>query len=254
MGDGRQLAALLGHFNTFTDIKGVDDYVTNEINNYDFTFYIGFHHTNNVPNKFLNDVIHSEKTLIWMNTGFMEFSKSHNLAKIFGFIVSEFDTSTYFDYVRSSGKTFTKGELNLNIVKIFDVERVSVLADAYSSKKKIKSPHIIKLNNFYYIADSPFASATESDRYLLFADMLHDIIGEQHEESHSAILRIEDIGPLDNPSALRDIADILAKREIPFLFSVYPFYVDPSEGIRVSLIKIFLHQIMNFGMSVGTDQ
>jgi len=59
-----------------------------------------------------------------------------------------------------------------------------------------------------YIADSPFASATENDRYLLFADMLHDILHEQHEESHSALIRIEDVDPLQSPDQLRDIADI----------------------------------------------
>ena len=41
MGDGRQLAALLGHFNTNTIIKGVQDYKFGEINNYDYTFYVG---------------------------------------------------------------------------------------------------------------------------------------------------------------------------------------------------------------------
>ncbi len=235
MGDGRQLATLLGHFSTSTDIKGVDDYIPNELNNYDFTFYIGFHHNNIVPDKFLIDLNRSEKPIIWLNTGFKEYSEKYDLTKVFGFFVTELDTSTYFNYVKSSGRTFTKGEFNLNIVKISDVGRVSVLANAYSSSKRIESPYIVKSKNFYYVADSPFASATEGDRYLLFADMLHDILGEQHEESHSAILRIEDIGPLDDPTRLRDIADFLAKREIPFLISVYPFYVDPTEGIRVSL-------------------
>ena len=39
MGDGRQLAQLLGHFNTITDVIGVDDYKASSINNYDYIFY-----------------------------------------------------------------------------------------------------------------------------------------------------------------------------------------------------------------------
>ncbi len=235
MGDGRQLATLLGHFDTNVQIKGVEDYSANEINNYDFTFYIGFKAENEVPSKFLNDVIKSSKTIIWLNTGFKEFSKKYDLNKIFGFEVSKLDTITQYDLVKSGNKVFTKGEPNANIINISDKRTVSVLAYAISSKNGIEIPYIVKSNNFYYFADSPFASATETDRYLLFADMLHDILGEQHEESHRAILRIEDIGPLDNPNKLRDIADFLGDRGIPFLFGVYPFYVNPAEGIRVSL-------------------
>lgn len=235
MGDGRQLATLLGHFDTKVVIKGVDDYSVHEINYYDFTFYIGFHADNNVPSKFLNDVIKSLKTIVWINTGFIEFSKSYHLKKTYGFDVSKLDSATHFDLVKFGKKVFTKGEPNANIINISDNRNVNVLAVAISSKYDIEIPYIVKSKNLYYIADSPFASATETDRYLLFADMLHDILGEEHEESHSAILRIEDIGPLDNPNNLRDVADLLADKGIPFLFSVYPFYVDPSEGIRVSL-------------------
>jgi len=65
--------------------------------------------------------------------------------------------------------------------------------------------------------------------------MLHDILGQPHEETHSALLRIEDISPMDNPARLREIADILSSRGIPFLVGVIPFYVSPAEGIRVSL-------------------
>lgn len=235
MGDGRQLATLLGHFNTSTDIIGADEYKHNQLNNYDFIFYIGFHHKVKVPHIFSNDLLHTKKTIIWLNTGFKEFSEKQEVRQKLGFYVSELDTSSNFDYVKFFDKTFTKGEPNLNRIKIVDLKKVNIIATAYSSSRKIESPYIIKSDNFYYVGDSPFASATESDRYLLFADMLHDILGEQHEHSYSAILRIEDIGPLDDPGKLRDIADFLADRGIPFLFSVYPIYIDPYEGLRISL-------------------
>ena len=137
--------------------------------------------------------------------------------------------------VKSNNKVFTKGEPNANIIDIANRRLVSVVAVAYSTKKRKEIPYIIKSKNLMYIADSPFASATENDRYLLFADMLHDILHEQHEESHSALIRIEDVDPLQSPDQLRDIADILSARGIPFLVGVIPFYVDPEEGIRVSL-------------------
>ncbi len=235
MGDGRQLAELLGHFNTAVTVKGVNKYFPGEVNAFDYTFYIGFNPRDAVPPKFTDDVLSTGKPVIWMNTGMIEFSKRNNLRKKFGFSVSTLDSLDDFNYVKSNNKVFTKGEPNANIIEISNRRNVEVLATAYSSRKRREIPYIVRSKNFMYIADSPFASATENDRYLLFADMLHDILHEQHEESHSALIRIEDVDPLQNPDQLRDIADILSSRGIPFLVGVIPFYVDPSEGIRVSL-------------------
>jgi uncharacterized protein YdaL len=235
IGDGRQLAELLGHFNTAVTIKGVNKYNPGEVNNFDYTFYIGFNARDAVPAKFLEDVLATSKPVIWMNTGMIEFSEKYNLRKKYGFSVSTLDSLDDFDMVKSDNKVFTKGEPNANIIDISNRRLVTVVADAYSTKKRKEIPYIVKSKNLMYIADSPFASATENDRYLLFADMLHDILHEQHEESHSALIRIEDVDPLQSPDQLRDIADILSARGIPFLVGVIPFYVDPEEGIRVSL-------------------
>lgn len=234
MGDGRQLAALLGHFNTQTTIKGVNRYSTGEINGYDITFYVGFHAKNSVSSKFTSDVLHTNKQIVWLNTGFAEFSSNPEVGKKFGFRVTVLDSTSSFDGVRFSGKFFTKGEPNLNRVQIQD-RSAKVLAVASSSKTRRESPYMVQSKNLLYIADSPFASASETDRYLLFSDYLHEIIGEQHEESHSALIRIEDVGPLDDPDKLREIADKLSSLGIPFLVGVYPIHVDPGIPLRVTL-------------------
>lgn len=235
MGDARQLGALLGHFNTETTIKGVNDYKSKELNNYDYTFYIGFYVKNSVPQRFLDDVIKTDKPVIWLNTGMIEFSKSYNLKSKYGFSVSRIDSLSEFDIVRSNKKSFTKGETKNNIIDISDRKKVEVLATATSTKKRLETPYIIRSQNLLYFADCPFSYANETDRYLLFADMLHDILHEEHETSHSAILRIEDINPTDSPDKIRDVVDVLSERGIPFLIGVIPFYVNPGDGTRLSL-------------------
>ncbi|MDP4195622.1 MAG: DUF2334 domain-containing protein [Bacteroidota bacterium] len=235
MADARQLGQLMGHFNTEVTIKGVNDYKSKEINSYDNIFYIGFYVKNQVPSKFLEDVMKTEKPIVWMNTGIKEFSDKFDLKKKFGFSVSKIDSTTQYDIVKSNKKTFTKGEGKCNLVEITDKKSVDVLATAYSLKKKKEVPYIIKTKNLIYISDSPFSYATETDRYLLFADMLHDILHEYHNESHSAILRIEDINPTDDPDKIREVTDILSERGIPFLIGVIPFYVNPGDGTRLSL-------------------
>lgn len=235
MGDGRQLAQLLGHFNTITDVIGVDDYRAASFTNYDYIFYIGFYPKNPVQINFLNDIIKTNKPITWINTGFIEFSNKFNSSKLYGFKVSNLDTSSIFDFVKSNGKYFTKGEGNINLIEITDQSKVEIIATAYSSKKKKEVPYFIKSKNLIYIGDSPFAYANSTDRYLLFADYLHEILNEYHDESHTAIVRIEDVTLLDDPDKIRDITDYLSERGIPFLIGVVPFYVDPVAGIRISL-------------------
>ncbi len=92
--DGRQLANLMGHFNTKVTVEGVEQYKNNDLNNYDFIFYIGYKNINSVPRVFLNNVVSTEKPVIWLNTGIIEFSKEYDLKKIFGFTVASYDTVT----------------------------------------------------------------------------------------------------------------------------------------------------------------
>jgi len=235
IGDGRQLATLLGHFHTSTTVLGVNDYVPGSMSAYDHVFYIGFNARNVVPAKFLDDVVKATVPVVWIHTGFAEFSASHGLAKRYGFSVSHLDSTGGFHLIEHGADRFTKEEPMLNIVTIANRAHVDVLATAYAEKTRRRVPYIVRSGNLLYIADSPFASATPADRYILFADMLHDILGEEHEPSHSAIIRIEDVNPMEDPNRLRDVADVLSERGIPFLVGVSPFYVNPSEGLRVSL-------------------
>ena len=235
MGDGRQLAQLLGHFNTETEVKGIDDYVSGETDLYDYIFYIGFYKKNEVSPLFIKDVINSKKEIIWINTGLANRNFSNDLKNKYGFNVTRLDTTSKFNLVKSGDHLFSKGEENLNVIEIVDTKSVKVLATALSTKSNKEIPYIVKSSNLIYIADSPFAYATSTDRYLLFADMLHEILNEEHEVIHNAIVRIEDVTPLDSPDRIRDITDYLSENGIPFLIGVVPFYVDPFSGLNISL-------------------
>lgn len=235
MGDGRQLAALMGHFKTSTMIKGVQEYRPGELENYDYVFYVGFEPRNAVPGKFLDDVFATKKPVIWISTGMTEFCERYNVKKRFGFTVAGIDSTSRFDEIRANNSTFTKGEPHLGIIRIFNSATVKVMAAAYSTTRGKESPYAIVAKNLIYFADSPFAYAIPSDHYIYFADVLHDILHEDHEVSHRAMIRIEDVTVYDNPDNLREIADILSSRGIPFMVGVIPFFVDPGEGTRLSL-------------------
>jgi uncharacterized protein YdaL len=233
-GEGRQMAQLLGHFNTVTTVRAANDYRSGELENFDFTFFFGFTKKYDPPGKILKDLFATSKHVVWLNTGFDSFCRSFPVKEKYGFTFVAFDTSSQFTVVKARGLNFPKGEPNCNIVKITNSAQCEVLATAVSLKRQ-EVPYIIKSGNFMYVADSPFSNATEADRYLLFADLLHDILGEDHSTRHTALIRIEDVSPLENPAELRDIADLLSDLNIPFLVGIIPFYIEPEAGIRVSM-------------------
>ena len=83
-GVARQLGALLGHFNTNITYEGENQYHSKEIEKFDYIFYVGFSMTNSVPAKFVEDVMTTSKPVIWINSGFQESCKNHDIEKKFG--------------------------------------------------------------------------------------------------------------------------------------------------------------------------
>ncbi len=232
-GDARQLGALLGHFDTRITITAGADYKPGAMQAYDAVFWLGFTLRCEAPEAFLRDAAARTRTLVWLHTGMIAYNRVVPSPSRYGFMPVAVDTSTGYSVVRRGNQTFTKEEPNLTVCRVTDPSRCSVLATASGRGSTI--PYILRSGAFWYVADSPFASATETDRYLLFADILHDILGQPHATSHRALLRIEDVHPLEDPDRLRAVADILAAEHVPFIVSVVPFFVDPGQGLRVSI-------------------
>ena len=234
-GQGRELAQLMGHFNTVVTIQGTNSYRSNDIDKFDYLFYVGFSPENQPSSVLCHDVYTTAKPVIWINSGFSDFCRKEDVVKKFGFTVQQLDMESGFDQVKTKSFTFTKGVPQIYKILIKDKKTVEVWGTAFSTKTKAETPYMVKSANLVYVPDLPFLGAEVNDRYLLFSDKLHDILNENHAESHQAIIRIEDVTPLNDPDKLREAADILSERGIPFLVGVVPFYVNPQENKRVSL-------------------
>jgi uncharacterized protein YdaL len=80
---------------------------------------------------------------------------------------------------------------------------------------------------------------TETDRYLIFSDLLFDVLAPETPERHRALVRLEDVGCDSDPEELRAIADYLRGAGVPFSFGVYPVYKDPlgvdNEGVPTTI-------------------
>ncbi len=234
-GAARDLAQLLGHFNTKVNFKSIGAYKTHEIDQFDYLFYVGFSAENHPSAVLIRDIINSGKPVVWLNTGISELVKNIQNQNKYGFEIIRHMETSEFDAVKTNSYTYTKGNSEINLIQIKNRNQVEAWAEAYSSGTKARTPYMVKSGNLVYVADLPFLGAKVTDRYLLFADKLHDILNELHPELHTAVLRIEDVTPLYEPAKLRQVADFLSAKGIPFLVAVVPFYVNPQENSRVSL-------------------
>jgi len=119
--------------------------------------------------------------------------------------------------------------LELNTIFISDENKTSVLAEANSTFDSSASvePYFTHGGNFWFVGDIPFTYMSEEDRYLAFADLLHDMLGIDHEESHKAIMRLEDVNAKTNPSDLIEIVEYMQSQNIPFNVATIPQYENP---------------------------
>ncbi len=235
-GDALQLFQLLGHFDLQKKVVAANDYKSGECNGYDYVFFDGFTSNCQPPDRFLDDAYNFKGTLVWLNTGIIALNARHNLQEKYGFVPVAYDSTRGFDAVVPTDKDFrfTKGDDYLTIMNITDRSEVHVLANAYAPQHVV-SPYAIQTANLYLFGDSPFSYIGPTDRYIFFAEKLHEILNQEHPEFHSAMIRIEDVDPTEDPNSIRKITDLLYGEHIPFLIAVVPFYVDPANNVRISL-------------------
>lgn len=90
--------------------------------------------------------------------------------------------------------------------------------------------------------------ATSGISYLIFADLLHDVLGIPHAHVKKAMVRLEDLNPSysgESLKKLRQTIDYLASNSVPFAMAVYPVFVTPESKYAIRLVdnKPFLETL-----------
>jgi uncharacterized protein YdaL len=229
--DARQLKLLLRHFHTETSLIPVgENFSASDTPEADVIFYVGVVHRESLPSEFVRHLSRTKKTVCWVNYN-LECLGEEKHSEL-GFQYKGLDDSSAYQ-VLYKGITFPKIDSMLNIVHIRDPNRCHTLATAQSGEHEF--PYIVRSGRFWYVTDLPTNYMTEGGRHIAFADLLHDILGEDHEEKHLALVRIEDVNPGSDPESLREIADLLKSKKIPFSVGFTPFYLDPSTNTAFSI-------------------
>lgn len=251
MGYAIMLRNLLGHFDAQVDLVPVQNYTAGKVNSYDATFYLGAYYGNSLPAAFLSDAATTQKTFVWFkyNIWDLAWDASYNFQATRGFGFSGLrgmnavpnsgnPTPGFFDTVSYKNKPFVKyyafdsatGTVNadpdIGVTAITDPAKAAALVNVSNPKTGEVAPYVVRSGKFWYFADMPFSYIGPRDRYLVFSDILHDILGINHPESHKALVRLEDVGALVSVQAMKTLTDYLYTKKVPFSVATIPYYVD----------------------------
>ncbi len=224
-------ANLVGHFGTYS-AEPVSKYTSGQMSQYTAAIYIGSTWDEPLPNSFLDDVLNGTTPVLWLNRNIWELTSRATAATFqskYGWMWSQMDQSdvTTIEYKGTSilrDASNPKGIMDYSSV---DATKVTVLAQAVRPDGT-KFPWALRSGNLTYVGENPLSYITTNDRYLIFSDLLFDLLAPSTPTQHRAMIRLEDVGPDSNAADLRAAADYLSSAGVPFSFGVYSEYRDPN--------------------------
>lgn len=229
--DAWQLATLCGHFCCEVEVRSLDGYAAGDAKKVDALFYLGVNDTTVPPRALLEDLADSRIPVLWLGAN-LEHLLAPGPERGLTWVGSRNDPS--YDSVCYRGKALLRKEPTLNLLQVTDPAKVQVLAEVVS-RSGPAVPYAVRSGQLWYFADDPLSYAVEGGAYAVLADVLHDVLGEDHAPKKLAMVRLEDVHPLTPPAALRAAARLLHARGVPFLISLVPIYKFPKEGDYATL-------------------
>jgi hypothetical protein len=232
--DAYQIQNLLGHFGLTADIVAVDRYGPGQLDGYRAAFFAGTASGTQLPQAFLADIASYDRPFCWIGRHVGKLLEPRGAQRRFGFRYLDYRDDLEFRQVVYKGVTLPKEDPDLNLVEVTDPGAVQVVATAVNDERE-RRPYALRRGRFWYIADTPFSYAEEGGRYLVFCDLLHDILEIPHPPQSLALARIEDVSAEIDPADLRELAGVLASRSTPFQIAVIPVFRNPAKGYEIRL-------------------
>lgn len=240
---------LATHFGRVT-AEPVTDYVAGQVADFTATVYFGSTYDEALPAALLADLRTTDKPVIWSGFNVWQLSGATGTNTNAAFqakygwdaATSYIDTADAVTSVAYHGQTFTRNAANQGGVlapNILDATKVSVLAQGGCSDSSGAAtpctgapggtlPWAVRSANLTYVGEIPLSYISESDRYVIYADLLFPALAPAATPSHRGLVRLEDVNPTSDPATLRAFADYLSSQGVPFSVGVIPVYTDPN--------------------------
>ncbi len=246
---------LMGHFPSWQQkVAPIKTYRRNQLEDCKANIYLGTHFRAEIPKQFLEDFVNTQTNTLWAGYHIWKLD-SENLKKIWGVVfkgLSQLDWDSldskkrpgFYKLYTYKGEVFEKyGEYDRKDSKKFNAAfeqtlfelcetrppNSQVVSWAKHNNRIEMAPYVLNNKNLWYIADSPFSFATEKDRYLIFTDLLFDLLEESplYEKVRPAFVRFEDIHPQIPIWQLDIYTKVFAQAGVPFGISLIPVFSDP---------------------------
>lgn len=230
----RYISRLAEHFSVrVTGISPVSAYQSGGFKSQDYIFLIFEEGAASAPENMLADLTNTAAVIVWIHSHIDTLlEKAPNKWDI-RFLQGEERNDWSIEYKDTD---FIKEDPWLNIIETGNSPETLVLAWALDDEDH-KYPYVVNSHNLWYFADSPFSYALEGGRFLILADLLHEIFGSELRPERRALIRIEDINPVSDPSQLKKVAKYLHGQKVPFQISVVPIFKDPSLQLEITLTE-----------------
>ncbi len=256
---------IIAHFPHLDQKLGaIEDYKSGQIEECKATIYIGSRFENTIPTEFFADFKKTKKNVAWLGYSIWKFG-SADLEQMFGFQYQRLTTLDYdkldltgqpgfFRRMQYKGEEFEKfGEFSPSVpgqfIAPFEMAALKEtipgksqwLASAKHSATNEILPYVIRAENKFYFADVPFSFMHESDRYLIFTDVIFDILNEKPRHTKKmAFVRVEDVHPLTPLNYLYDIQNVLRQEQVPMHVSLIPLFFDPLNRTERAINEEFV--------------
>jgi uncharacterized protein YdaL len=223
---------LASHFGNWK-AEPVTSYQAGQISQYTATIYIGSTYDEPLPTAFLDDVYSSTRPVIWIYDNIWQLTNRYatTFQSKYGWMWSQFDLSTV-SHVLYKGATLSRdgadNQAGIMGYSAVDTTKATVLAWAVRDSDGSEFPWALRSGTLTYVGENPFVYTGETDRVIAFEDLLFDALNPSAPTRHRALVRLEDISPVDDVTALKQITDYLYSQGIPFGFEFTPEYTDPN--------------------------
>ncbi|MCX7709566.1 MAG: polysaccharide deacetylase family protein [Clostridia bacterium] len=233
---------LLKHFNTEVTYQDIRDYKAGEVEKYDIAFYIGLDKSEKIKDELIMDFAVTRKKVCWVGSDMERFLKGKkDLGIEYLGISNDYVYSTY------QGKSYLEKRKFRDI--LFKPSTAGSKEWASISNGSVSYPYILSQGNIWLF--SRLDMGEDAGNYIM-ADVLHELVGEDHEEKRKAFIRVEDIHPFRDPGETKETLDILVRNDIPFMMAVIPAYYNGGNNTLTYLNdKSRLIDVIKYGTEHG---
>lgn len=214
-------------------------YQKGDYKDYDLIVYDGLDAGQPPPPALLEDIFKGEgickKKVAWLNYH-LDRVPSELMSQI-GFSYSEMEgkpgpapmlylpSNTSYDLLNPD-RSYVKIQDNNLAQLLATVDGKGIVASSKHKQCPQDDPY------FYYFGFQPTAWLKPFGAYLVFLDLLDEMLGI--ERGRTALVRLEDINAKTNPSDLFSVTSFLKSEKVPFTLALIPIYVKGSQVIKLS--------------------